>query len=113
MFTKIVASLGLAAAGTAGAALFMGSPASAETLPASAQTTVAHVQTTVRHDGDDRGWTTGRGWTNDRYDRGWIDDRYDRRWPHEWTWYHHRHHHRHHHGRHHGVVVVVRGDHWR
>lgn len=43
MFKKTITSLGIAAAATTGAALFMGSPASAQTTPASAQVSVAHV----------------------------------------------------------------------
>lgn len=113
MLKKTVASLGLAAAATTGAAFLMGSPASAETVPASARTTVADVQTTeaatVRHGGDGRGWTGDRydrGWTGDRHHNGWTGDRYDHRQPHHWTCYHHRH-------PHHSVVAIVHGDHRR
>jgi hypothetical protein len=59
MLKKTIASVGLAAAASAGALLLGGSPASAQTTPASARTNVAYVQTSAvsreRHPGDHRG----------------------------------------------------------
>jgi phage terminase Nu1 subunit (DNA packaging protein) len=63
MVKKTIASVGLAAAATAGALLLTGSPASAQTTPASARANVAYVQTsavsTERHPGDDWGYRWG------------------------------------------------------
>jgi hypothetical protein len=59
MLKKTIASVGLAAAATAGALFLGGSPASAQTTQASARSDVAYVQTiatsTKRHHADHRG----------------------------------------------------------
>lgn len=85
MFKKTLASLGVAAAATAGIAFLMESPASAETVPASAQITMSHARTVVRHHGTwtyDRCcdyrpyWTCHHRWYRDHHAISWRDDRW-------------------------------------
>jgi hypothetical protein len=88
MLKKTIASVGLAAAATAGALFLGGSPASAQTTQASARSDVAYVQTIAtskyRHHADHRGHRPR----------------------------HHRHHHHYgweynkHHAGHHGRIVI-------
>jgi hypothetical protein len=64
MLKKTIASVGLAAAATAGALFLGGSPASAQTTPASARSDVAYVQTVSatsqgHHYTDHRGHRSG------------------------------------------------------
>jgi hypothetical protein len=68
MMKKTIASVGLAAAATAGALLLTGSPASAQTTQAPARADVAYVQANAvaeHHFGDYRGHRWGYG--RDRY----------------------------------------------
>lgn len=71
MMKKTIASVGLAAAATAGALLLTGSPASAQTTPASARANVAYVQTsavsTEHRWGDHRGHRYGHHRNYQRY----------------------------------------------
>jgi hypothetical protein len=64
MMKKTVASVGIAAAASAGALLLTGSPASAQTTPASARATVTYVQQ-AQHHGDDRGHGRVHHWHHD------------------------------------------------
>jgi hypothetical protein len=71
MMKKTVASLGIAAAASAGALLLTGSPASAQTTPASARAGVAYVHTSAeRRYGDHRGHDHWRG-DYYRHHHGW------------------------------------------
>lgn len=72
MMKKTIASVGIAAAASAGALLLTGSPASAQTTPASARVGVAYVQ-----QAQDRG---------DHHFSG-------HRWHHDEDYYYQRHHH--------------------
>jgi len=63
MMNKTVASVGIAAAASAGALLLTGSPASAQTTPVSART-VADAQE-AQHQGDHRGHGRVHHWHHD------------------------------------------------
>jgi hypothetical protein len=92
MLKKTIASVGLAAAATAGALFLGGSPASAQTTQASARSDVAYVQTiatsTERYHADHRG-----------------HQRSHYRHHHHHGWQYNNHHARHYAG-HHGRIVI-------
>jgi hypothetical protein len=94
MLKKTIASVGLAAAATAGALFLGGSPASAQTTQASAQSDVAYVQTIAtskdRHHADHHGHQA----SHHRYHYGW---KYNK---------HHAGHHAGHNYGHHGRIVI-------
>jgi hypothetical protein len=83
MLKKTIASVGLAAAATAGALFLGGSPASAQTTQASARSDVAYVQTIAaskeRHHADQRGHRSSHyrhyyGWRHIKHHAGRHSD---------------------------------------
>jgi len=78
MMKKTVASLGVAAAASAGVLLLTGSPASAQTTPASARSDLAYVQTSEgaqwRHHGGHHHWRGHHYGYHHGYHHGWNRD---------------------------------------
>jgi hypothetical protein len=90
MMKKTIASVGLAAAATAGALLLTGSPASAQTTQAPTRTGVAYVQTSAvaeHHTRDNR----------DHRDYRDYRDHWGHRWGYDRDYYRSHHHHGNHH----------------
>lgn len=84
MMKKTIASVGLAAAATAGALLLTGSPASAQTTQAPTRTGVAYVQTSA----------VAEHHTRDHRDHR---DHWGHRWGYDRDYYRSHHHHGNHH----------------
>ena len=100
MLKKTIASVGLAAAATAGALFLGGSPASAQTTQASAQSDVAYVQTIATskksHYADHHGHKATHHW---HYYYGWKHNKHH-------ADHHHAGHHADHNTGYHGRIVI-------
>jgi hypothetical protein len=98
MLKKTIASVGLAAAATAGALFLGGSPASAQTTQASARSDVAYVQTIA---------TSKERHHADHYRHPVSHHRHHYGWNHvKHYWGHHADHHKGHDSGHHGGIVI-------